>query len=302
MTLQILNYIVFDENSTQHPAREKRRMDCGLVLVGRFLGFLLLFVQLGFLTAFPVWYRDDKHLISLVLLFFPSLIYYGICLATGGELRKVFLTWGLYISCGLIPYIAIIFALCGDVLDKNNFLSPTCLKVILCITPVAFLILVNTAGDLGKYEDYKALALTLSVVITIDLVDSVEMLDIVLEERENSHGIPKELGYTMIAAACVSFLLTLLQIAENKLHKGTVSPDKGSKNELNDRKGTVSLRDKVAILANLLQIVFVNLPFMAMRLVVIVKYNKDNNESIFITKNVIAIFLSAVQIYWIQKS
>ena len=98
-------------------------MDCGLVLVGRFLAVLLLCVQMGFLTAFPVCYRDDKRLISLVLLFFPSLIYYGICLATGGKLRKVFRTWGLYIICSLIPYIAIIFALCGDVLDKNNFLN-----------------------------------------------------------------------------------------------------------------------------------------------------------------------------------
>ena len=277
-------------------------MDCGLVLVGRFLAVLLLCVQMGFLTAFPVCYRDDKRLISLVLLFFPSLIYYGICLATGGKLRKVFRTWGLYIICSLIPYIAIIFALCGDVLDKNNFLSPTCLKVILCITPVAFLILVNTASDLGEHEDYKTLAWTLSVVITIDLVDSVEMLDIVLDERENSHQIPKELGYAMIAAACVSFLLTLLQIAENKLHKGTISPDKGSENELNDRKETVSLRNGVAIVANLLQIIFVNLPFMAMRVIVIVQYNKDDNESIFITKNLIAIFLSGMQIYWIRKT
>ena len=277
-------------------------MDCGLVLVSRFLAFLLLFIQLGSLTAFPVWYRDDKRLLSLVLLFFPSLIYYVICLATAAELRKVFRTWGLYIICGLIPYIAIIFALCGDVLDKNNFLSPTCLKVILCITPVAFLILVNTASDLGEHEDYKTLAWTLSVVITIDLVDSVEMLDIVLDERENSHQIPKELGYAMIAAACVSFLLTLLQIAENELHKGTISPDKGSENELNDRKETVSLRNGVAIVANLLQIIFVNLPFMAMRVIVIVQYNKDDNESIFITKNLIAIFLSGMQIYWIRKS
>ena len=74
--------------------------------------------------------------------------------------------------------------------------------------------------------------------IAIDLVDSVEMLDIVLDER-----IPKEFGYAMIAAACVSFLLTLLQIVENKLHMGTVS-----------------LRKEVAILANVLQIFLVNLP------------------------------------------
>ena len=256
-------------------------MDCGLVLVGRFLAVLLLCVQCGFLTAFPVCYRDDKRLISLVLLSFPALIYYGICLATGGELRKVFRTWGLYIICSLIPYIAIIFALCGDVLDKNNFLSPTCLKVILCITPVAFLILVNTASDLGEHEDYKTLAWTLSVVITIDLVDSVEMLDIVLDERENSDGILKEFGYAMIVAACVRFLLTLLQIAHI---------------------GTVSLRKEVAILAYVLQIFLVNLPFMAMRVVVVKNNKKDDNESIFITKNLISIFLSAMQIYWIWKS
>ena len=277
-------------------------MDCGLVLVGRFLAVLLLCVQCGFLTAFPVWYRDDKRLILLLLLFSPTLIYNGFWLPSARELREVFRTWVLYICFGLIPYIAIVFALCGDVLDKNNFLSPTGLKVILCITPVAFLILVNTASDLGEHEDYKTLAWTLSVVITIDLVDSVEMLDIVLDERENSHQIPKELGYAMIAAACVSFLLTLLQIAENKLHKGTISPDKGSENELNDRKETVSLRNGVAIVANLLQIIFVNLPFMAMRVIVIVQYNKDDNESIFITKNLIAIFLSGMQIYWIRKS
>ena len=256
-------------------------MDCGLVLVGRFLAVLLLCVQCGFLTAFPVCYRDDKRLVSLLLLSFPALIYYGICLATGGELRKVFRTWGLYIIFGLIPYIAIIFALCGDVLNKDSFLSPTCLKVILCITPVAFLILVNTASDLGEHKDYKTLAWTLSVVITIDLVDSVEMLDIVLDERENSDGIPKEFGYAMIAAVCLSFLLTLLQIAHI---------------------GTVSLRKEVAILAYVLQIFLVNLPFMAMRVVVVKNNKKDDNESIFITKNLISIFLSAMQIYWIWKS
>ena len=256
-------------------------MDCGLVLVGRFFAVLLLCVQCGFLTAFPVCYRDDKRLVSLLILSFPALIYCGICLATGGELRKVFRTWGLYIIFGLIPYIAIIFALCGDVLNKDSFLSPTCLKVILCITPVAFLILVNTASDLGEHEDYKTLAWTLSVVITIDLVDSVEMLDIVLDERENSDGIPKEFGYAMIAAVCLSFLLTLLQIAHI---------------------GTVSLRKEVAIFAYVLQIFFVNLPFMAMRVVVVKNNKKDNNESIFITKNLISIFLSAMQIYWIWKS
>lgn len=273
-------------------------MDCSLALVGRLLTFLLLCVQCGFLTAFPVWYRDDHRLIPLLLLFSPVIIYYAYCLATEAKLRKVFLTWGLYIVLGLIPYIAIIFALCGDILDKRHFLSPTCLKVILCITPVAFLLLVNTASDLGEHHEYATLAWTLSVAITIDLVDSVEMLDTVLEERENSHGIPKEFGYVMVAAACVSFLLTLLQIAQNELKEKSASASVS----LRKKVASVSLREKVAILANALEILFVNLPFMVMRVIVIVKYDKDDNESIFITKNLIAIFLSALQIYWIKKN
>ena len=80
-------------------------MDCGLVLVGRFLAVLLLCVQCGFLTAFPVWYRDDKRLILLLLLFSPTLIYNGFWLPSARELREVFRTWVLYICFGLIPYI-----------------------------------------------------------------------------------------------------------------------------------------------------------------------------------------------------
>lgn len=186
---------------------------------------------------------------------------------------------------GLIPFIAIIFAFCGDVLDGENFLSPTCLKVILCITPVAFLLLVNTASDLGEHKEYTTLAWTLSIVTTIDLADGIEMLDIVLEERVNTHGIPKEFQYAMITAACFSFLLTLLQIAQNRLHKGEVSLHQG-----------------LAILANAFQIIFVNLTFIVIRLIVLIEYGKDDNETLFIMKNVIFIFLSALQIYWIRKS
>ena len=45
------------------------------------------------------------------------------------------------------------------------------------------------------------------------------MLDIVLDEKENSHGIPKGFGIAMITVACLSFLLSFVEIAENKLHE-----------------------------------------------------------------------------------
>ena len=169
----------------------------------------------------------------------------------------------------------------GDDLDKKRFLGPNTLKVTLCATPLLFLSLVNTASGLSKHEEYRQLASILSVSITIDLFDSVEMLDIVLDERENSHGISKEFGRAMVAVACLSFLFSILQLGENELENGSHKRSKG-----------------VAIARNASQIILVNLPFLIIRLVILFKYKKD--ESIFIAKNGIAIFLSSLDIYWIM--
>ena len=78
--------------------------------------------------------------------------------------------------------IATIFAVAGDDLDKTKFLGPNTLKVILCLTPVLFLFLPNTASGLSESDDYRQLALRLTIQVTIDLFDAVEMLDIVLNE------------------------------------------------------------------------------------------------------------------------
>ena len=58
------------------------------------------------------------------------------------------------------------------------------------------------------------------------LFDAVEMLDIVLNENENRHGIPKWFGRLIVALACFSFLVSLLQMAENKLDDGIVEQRK----------------------------------------------------------------------------
>ena len=113
----------------------------------------------------------------------------------------------------------------GDVPRSQHFKF----KVILCLTPVLFLFLPNTASDLSGNEEYRQLSFRLTFQVTIDLFDAVEMLDIVLDESQkgtetipNPHGIPKEFGIVMVTLACFSFLLSLLQMAENKLDKGKV--------------------------------------------------------------------------------
>ena len=253
-----------------------------LVAIGRFMFFSLLMIQSGFLAAYPATYQD-RDTAALCLLCIPVLVYWIYCLCTEASLLRMFFTWGLYLVVFLIPMIATIFAVAGDELDKTKFLGPNTLKVILCLAPVLFLFLPNTASGLSESDDYRQLAFRLTIQVTIDLFDTVEMLDIVLDENENSHGIPKWFGRLMVAVACFSFLLSLLQMAENKLVDGEVEQWKC-----------------LAIIRNVVQMVCVNLVFMVIRLVIFFKYKKE--ESIFIAKNGIAIYFSALEIYSIRRS
>ena len=259
-----------------------------LVSIGRLLFFALFLTQSGFLAAYPVTYRN-RDMASLCLLCIPALFYWFYSLCTEASLLKMFITWGLYVAF-LISSIAIIFAVAGDDLDREKFLGPNTLKVVLCLTPVLFLFLPNTASDLRGNEEYRQLAFRLTIQVTIDLFDAVEMLDIVLDESQkttekiqNPHGIPKEFGIVMVTVACFSFLLSLLQMAENKLDKGKVKQ-----------------RRHLPIIRNLVQLVFVNFLFMVIRLIVFFKYKKE--ESIFIAKNGIAIYMSALEIYSIRRN
>ena len=162
----------------------------------------------------------------LCILCIPVPVSWIYCLSKEAGLLEMVFTWGLYLVVFLIPMIAIIFAVVGDDLDKENFLGPNALKVILCLTPVLFLFLPNTASGLSEIDGYPQLAIRLTIQVTIDLFDAVEMLDIVLDESENGHGIPKWFARLMVAVARFSFLLSLLQMAENKLDDGIVEQRK----------------------------------------------------------------------------
>ena len=132
------------------------------------------------------------------------------------KLRWLFVTWALYVP-GLVVSTAVVFTTVGDSLDKERFLGPNVLKMVLCITPLLLLLLLNTAKDV---KDHKELVPSLCFQMAVDLYDAVEIIDIVLEEKERSYGIPKGFGIAMIVLACISFLLSPWQMAENDLEKG----------------------------------------------------------------------------------
>ena len=113
--------------------------------------------------------------------------------------------------------------------------------------------------------------------MAVDLFDGIEIIDIVLEEREHEFGIPKAFSTAMIVLACLSILESPWQMVEIKL------TEEGPE-----------IHIRTALCRNIVQIAFVNLPFLVIRAVVFFMFGKD--ESIFIAKNGIAIVLSILEI------
>ena len=252
-----------------------------LVCGGRALFFALLVTQNFMLAAYPATYKDDSTWYAVHAMASSQAlsvtIWLGLVLSSVAKLQRLFSTyiyiWGLYIL-GLVISIAIGLGFVGDILDKKWFLGPNILKTLLCITPLLLLLLFNTAKDGSKEVVSK-----LCFYMTVDLFDSGEVLDIVLNEKKHNYGIPKGFEAGMIALACISLLLSPWGMAENNLK-------------------VKEPRTCTAILRNIAEIAF-DVVFLTIRLVIVFKYKKD--ESIFIAKNGIGIILASFEVHDLLK-
>ena len=151
-----------------------------LVCGGRALFFALLVTQNFMLAAYPATYKDDSTWYAVAASQALSVtIWLALVLSSAAKLQRLFYIWGLYIF-GLVISIAIVFGFVGDILDKKRFLGPNVLKTVLCITPLLLLLLLNTAKDGKKYKEVVS---KLSFYMTVDIFNSVEMLDIVLDKK-----------------------------------------------------------------------------------------------------------------------
>ena len=255
------------------------RLGSFLTQFGRFAFFGLIITQCCFLSAYLAKYEGTSNWYLMVFSFGPAVfVWFFFLLFDALYLGCLFQIWGLYIVA-LVVNIAMVFGKVGDRIDKTEFLGPNVLKMVLCITPLLLLLLLNT-GDLDdsdENEEEREIVSKLCFPMAVDLFDGIEMIDIVLEEREHDFGIPKAFSTAMIVLACLSMLVSPWQMAENKLTKD------GPK-----------IRFRTALYRSIVQIVFVNLPFLVIRAVVFFKFGKD--ESIFIAKNGIAIILSILEI------
>ena len=95
----------------------------------------------------------------------------------------------------------------------------------------------------------------LSVEMAIDLFDGVEMLGIVLEEKEHNCGISEGLAIAMTTVACFSFFLSPLQMAQTKF-----------------TWGEPRTRFQTALIRSITEMIGVNLAFLIIRVRVFFEY------------------------------
>ena len=250
-----------------------------LTWFGRFAFFGLINTQCFILSAYLAKYEDSSKWYLTAISFGPAIfVWILLLLFKALYLSCLFRIWGLYIVA-LVVNITMVFGKVGDRIDKNELLGPNALKVFLCITPLLLLLLLNTGDpdDSDENEEEREIVSKLCFPMAVDLFDGIEMIDIVLEEREHDFGIPKAFSTAMIVLACLSILASPWQMVEIKL------TEEGPE-----------IRIRTALCRNIVQIAFVNLPFLVIRAVVFFMFGKD--ESIFIAKNGIAIVLSILEI------
>ena len=192
------------------------------------------------------------------------------------ELAYAYLAWIVY-ALHLVPQAAVIMKLIAHKLDEGTmFFGPNLLKMDFCLTPVLFLFLVFAHHDAKPNSRRKFYLEKLLGMVTLDLFDSVEMLEYLFDKD----AIPPSIHNAILVFASINFLLPTLALYElkhNKFHdSGEVSP--------------VSFK----LLYICIFLLFVNIPFLVIRLILWHKYHLD--ISVLLAKNGLGIMLGILEI------
>ena len=251
-----------------------------LLIYGRLLFLALLITQCCLLVGYVVKYEGKGDIYSLfVLLFLPGFIAWLVVLYKG-RISCLWFVWLLYTLCALTPMVGWIFGsiVIEDKLNSADFWGPNVLKTTLCITPALMLLLLQSTTERSEYDNYRQPLNDLSFTATLDLFVGIGMLELILDEDENPHGVSKELEIAIVVFVCVFFFLSPLELFRFKFSEV---------DELGSRKTALCIRRLVQDL--------LNLSFLVFRLILWIKYGR--NAPIFLAKNGISVILLFLRFY-----
>ena len=140
------------------------------------------------------------------------------------EIKFAYIAWIVY-AVHLVPQVATLFKLKATAFDSEKLVfGPNTLKMNLCLTPLLFLFLIYAHHDAKSHSRRKYYLEKITAVVTLDLFDSVEMLEYLFDKEK----IPIEMQNAILAFSCMNIFLptfALFELKFNKFHdSGEVSP------------------------------------------------------------------------------
>lgn len=193
------------------------------------------------------------------------------------ELKFAFVAWIVY-AVHVVPQIATLFKWKTRVFDdKEHAFGSNTLKMNLCLTPMLFLFLIYAHHDAKSHSRRKYYLEKMTAAVTLDLFDSVEMLEYLFD----SENISPEIQNAILAFSCMNIFLptfALFELKYNKFHdSGEVSP----------------ISFKFIYICSFM--FFVNVPFLVLRLILWHQYHLD--VSVLLAKNALAIIMGIIEIF-----
>jgi len=245
------------------------------IAFGRFVFFALMTIQCFFLASFLAHYEDEGDWYAISLLFVPAaVILWWIQNSTAGH-GVIVIFWLLYSWLGAVPLIGIVFGRVGDKVKSEGFWNACTLKLTLCITPSLLFLLFHTRIAIKR----RAVQVSeWSFKAMINLFDGIELIAVILDENECSHGISRHFKNTLIAFTCMIFLWSPFDTSM------TLNPEAAT-----DRNYEVTLAYSYFI-----QVLFDTI-FLGLRMGLFLGYRR--NVSIFIIKNIIFIIVHWKRIF-----
>jgi hypothetical protein len=262
-------------------------------LFPRIIGLLLLTLQAGLLAYFLVDHQSTKWLAWIVSDVFIIIVWTMAMLGStipmcglfrgwlvknpkGNDFTATYVAWLAY-AVHFVPQVATIFKVFADELDRDGFLNPNFLKLTLSITPMLFVCLVYSHHKSRESFARKTYVQILVSSVTLDLFDSVEILEYLFDKEFISSSVE----ISIIVFACINFCLPVLALYELK------------HNEFRETGQVPAVSFKLLYVLSFL--CFVNIPFLVIRAYLWHAFKLD--VSILFAKNILAIYFGFAEIH-----
>lgn len=198
-----------------------------------------------------------------------------------GGYHKMF-TWFLYVIPSTFQFVWILSAFVEHI-ETSSLFGPRFFRITMCLPSGVFLLL-DTIEYAVKPE------LNVEWWRAFDLFDTVELLQILLVDKKNSLPINQHTQTVMLLFGSTSLFLPAFSLWE--LHACRKIPSVASRTSSNERTRLIK---RVRVASKLCQLFFVNLAFLAIRLVLYFDFNLD--ASVFVAKNTVAIIVGGIEIF-----